>query len=986
MADNVVLNTGVGGATMATDDIAGVQHQRVKLEYGVDGVVTDVSDTNPLPIDDAGGSITVDGSVTADAGTGPWPVTDNGGSLTVDNAALSVVGGGVEATAIRVTLASDSTGLVSVDDNGGSLTVDNAALSVLADLHTADFDSGVGTDTTPAIGIAVAASGGAVAITGDVTNGLDVDVTRVSGTVTVDGSGVTQPISAASLPLPTGASTSANQTTSNGLLTTIDGDTSTIAAAIKAEDAVHGSGDSGVMSLVVRSDAGGALAGTDGDYSPLQVDASGALRVTGGGGGTEYTEDIATPAAIVGTATMMERDDALAAVTPIEGDWISLRGTAEGALWTQDFNSDAHLTAQTAIQTAVEIIDNAISGSEMQVDVVASLPAGTNAIGKLAANTGVDIGDVDVTSVIPGTGATSLGKAVDAVAGATDTGLAMVAVRDDALGALTPVEGDYVSLRTDANGALWTHDDALDVALAGSELQVDVVASLPAGTNNIGDIDVLSVIPGTGATDLGKAIDAVSGATDTGVVLLAVRDDALTTLTPVDGDYVPVRVSSTGALHVTGGGGGTEYTEDVATPNPIVGTASLMERDDALAALTPIEGDWVGMRSSAEGALWTQDFNSDAILAAAAAIQAAVELLDNTVGGTELQVDIVASLPAGANNIGDIDVLSVVPGAGATNLGKAEDAIHATGDTGVYILAVRDDALAAHSGTDGDYESLHTDANGALWTHDDVLEAALAGSELQVDVVASLPAGTNAIGKLAANSGVDIGDVDVLSLPAVVLGAGTAEIGKLAAGVANIGDVDVLTIAAGDNNIGNVDIVTMPNVTLAAGTNTNEVVGDVAHDAAAAGNPVMVGGVAQAVDDTAPPNRVSTEADATRIATDFDGAIFAHPHGPQVWSYHDDDVSAVTTDGTVHAAPGAGLALYVTDIVFSIGAATASSIFLEESTTKVLGPFYLEAIAGRGLALHFQTPKKITANTALLVTNTGSISFSCDITGFTAQG
>ncbi len=37
---------------------------------------------------------------------------------------------------------------------------------------------------------------------------------------------------------------------------------------------------------------------------------------------------------------------------------------------------------------------------------------------------------------------------------------------------------------------------------------------------------------------------------------------------------------------------------------------------------------------------------------------------------------------------------------------------------------------------------------------------------MQVDVVASLPAGTNAIGKLAANSGVDIGDVDVLSLPA----------------------------------------------------------------------------------------------------------------------------------------------------------------------------------------------------------------------------
>lgn len=100
MADNTVLNAGTGGDTISTDDIAGVKVQRVKVQYGVDGAATDVSDTNPMPVDDAGGS------------------------LTVDNAALSVTGGGVEASALRVTLASDSTGVLSVDDNGGSLTVD----------------------------------------------------------------------------------------------------------------------------------------------------------------------------------------------------------------------------------------------------------------------------------------------------------------------------------------------------------------------------------------------------------------------------------------------------------------------------------------------------------------------------------------------------------------------------------------------------------------------------------------------------------------------------------------------------------------------------------------------------------------------------------------------------------------------------------------------------------------------------------------------
>jgi len=75
-----------------------------------------------------------------------------------------------------------------------------------------------------------------------------------------------------------------------------------------------------------------------------------------------------------------------------------------------------------------------------------------------------------------------------------------------------------------------------------------------------------------------------------------------------------------------------------------------------------------------------------------------------------------------------------------------------------------------------------------------------AASPMPVDQQSALPAGTNAIGKLAANSGVDIGDVDVTSIAAgdnnignvdiaSALPAGTNEIGKLAAGVAEIGNV-----------------------------------------------------------------------------------------------------------------------------------------------------------------------------------------------------
>jgi hypothetical protein len=49
MADNVGYTPG-SGEIIATDDIAGVQYQRVKPVWGVDGVAQDVNDNTPLPV------------------------------------------------------------------------------------------------------------------------------------------------------------------------------------------------------------------------------------------------------------------------------------------------------------------------------------------------------------------------------------------------------------------------------------------------------------------------------------------------------------------------------------------------------------------------------------------------------------------------------------------------------------------------------------------------------------------------------------------------------------------------------------------------------------------------------------------------------------------------------------------------------------------------------------------------------------------------
>lgn len=49
MSDNVAFTPGVGGS-LATDDLGGVQYQRVKVTWGTDGVANDANATTPLPV------------------------------------------------------------------------------------------------------------------------------------------------------------------------------------------------------------------------------------------------------------------------------------------------------------------------------------------------------------------------------------------------------------------------------------------------------------------------------------------------------------------------------------------------------------------------------------------------------------------------------------------------------------------------------------------------------------------------------------------------------------------------------------------------------------------------------------------------------------------------------------------------------------------------------------------------------------------------
>jgi hypothetical protein len=256
--------------------------------------------------------------------------------------------------------------------------------------------------------------------------------------------------------------------------------------------------------------------------------------------------------------------------------------------------------------------------------------------------------------------------------------------------------------------------------------------------------------------------------------------------------------------------------------------------------------------------------------------------------------------------------------------------------------AVRRDTAAVGSGTDGDNSTLNVNSVGRLWTTT-VIDTAL-------------PAGTNAIGKLAANSGVDIGDVDIAS------------------------------IAAGDNNIGNVDIVTMPNVTLAAGTNTNEIVGDAAHDAAIAGNPVRVAGRGMSADYTA----VATGDTADLLATLL-GKLVTVPYAlpANTWNYAAPAGGLVSqTAVTVKAAAAAGVRNYVTSIQVINSHATISTelMLLDGAAGTVLWRGWAQA-AGGGISCKFDPPLRGSAATLLEideVTATGTAGVLVNVQGFVA--
>lgn len=391
----------------------------------------------------------------------------------------------------------------------------------------------------------------------------------------------------------------------------------TLASVIKAEDTAHSTGDKGAMALSVRRDANTSLVDADGDYAPLQVDATGSLKVAiisgAGSGGTAMVDDAAFT---VGTTSF----------TPTGGTYKSVRDAVD--------DNDGGAFAMTQKRAMLSCIETPAGDSAMddtndcvKTSVTLALPAGTN-----------NIGDVDVLTVptdpfgANADAASATGSISAKLRFIAGTGIPVTNTVTVGTHAVTIASGGI------ASGALASGSVASG-AIASGAIASGAVAS---GAFASGSIAAGAIA--AGATSFVKLEDVASADADAGVPALAVRK---------------------------------------ATPGNTSGT----------------DGDYEFLQMSA-GRLW-----------ASAVIDTA--------------------LPVGTNSIGKISDIttSVVPGTGATNLGKAEDAAHSTGDVGVMALAVRSDTAASTAGTTNDYQPIITDNIGQVWINSTPAAASLAKAE-----------------------------------------------------------------------------------------------------------------------------------------------------------------------------------------------------------------------------------------------------------------
>lgn len=649
-------------STNAKDVGASSAALRVALATGSSVAVSSVSGT--VNVADGGGSLTVDGAVavssvggtvtvdgTVDLGTDLTKTRDNvaGGTdkgVQIFSVRNDVAGALADTDGDYAPLQTDSTGNLrttvanfpATQPVSGTVSVSgiNSMLSLQRDSAQGATDYGI-----QALAVRQDTAGALVSTDGDYTP-LQTNADGYLRTVTMDGN-----ISTVSV------------VTSITNTVTVAGTVDLGTDLTKTRDVAAGSADKGIQILSVRNDVAGALAGTDGDYAPLQTDNTGNLRTTVAN--FPATQPVSGTVAVSGVG---------GSVTVIDGGG-SL--TVDGTVSIDNFPATQPVSGTVAVSSVGGTVIVGDGGGSLTVD-------GT-----------VDLG-------------TDLTKTRDNAAGGTDKGIQIFSVRNDVAGALADTDGDYAPLQTDNTGNLRT-----------------TVANFPATQPVSGTVAVSSVggtvtVAGTVnlGTDLTKTRDDAAGATDKGMQILAVRNDTAGALVDTNGDYTPLQTDSSGRLRTTVGNLPTTLDTNISTATASTIRTALssdsrvanlpstvstnINAADASTLRVAVSSD---LAKQADGDVYAA--NDRGIQALAVRKDVAGTLVDATGDFTPLQTDSSGNLRC--------TVSGIDPG-----LSIQHGSAHNPNEYGIHLLTVRKDATGPIVSNDGEHAALITNSQGNLRT------------------------------------------------------------------------------------------------------------------------------------------------------------------------------------------------------------------------------------------------------------------------------
>jgi hypothetical protein len=673
MSDNITLNPGSGGATLAASNVSNIYYQLTKVAYETAGTVDSavhvaVGAGLPVQQDGTWNLNNISGTVSLPTGAATSAKQPGFGTAGIPISNVVTVQGIAGATAITV---------------AGSVDLGSSLPAGTNNIGTITLPTGAATSAKqPALGTAGTASTDVITVQG-IAGGV---AQPISGTVTVGSFGST-----------VGLSSGSNIVGKVGIDQTTNGTTNRVNIGTDGAVAINAAipaGTNNIGSVTISQ----AVPGTS---NKVFIGSDGVVAIGGAiPSGTNVVGKVGIDQTTPGTSNGVAINLALPAGTSVIGK-VGIDQTTPGTTNKVDIGSNGSVTLAAAVPAGTNIIgkvtiDQSTPGTTNAVALSTAIPSGTNIIGKVAIDqtTPGTTNGVAIASALPA-GTNNIGTITLPTGAATSAKQPAIGMAGSATTDVITILGISGATPVTVNGSVSVSSFSASVVLAsgsniagkfgidqttngttnrvniGTDGTVALNAAVPSGTNIIGKVGIDQSTPGTtNGVSLTTAIPA--GSNNIGTITLpsgaatAAKQPALGTAGSPASDVITVQgVTGGHALPVSG----TVTVGDVTLASALPAGTNILGKI-GIDQTTPGTTNRVDIGSSGTVAIGTAlPYGTNSI--GSVSINNPLPVGSNVIGqvsinqatpGTTNGVQINAAIPAGSNIIGNVRIDQTTPG------------------------------------------------------------------------------------------------------------------------------------------------------------------------------------------------------------------------------------------------------------------------------------------------------------------------------------